>query len=86
MLACVTQLAVAADKSSSFRLSQDNNKIYSANFDTGSVSILSRSDGSLLKEATVGRDIRRIAISDDEKLLMVTDYLNDRVLLLDAKH
>lgn len=85
MLACVTQLAVAADKSSSFRLSQDNNKIYSANFDTGSVSILSRSDGSLLKEATVGRDIRRIAISDDEKLLMVTDYLNDRVLLLDAK-
>jgi len=81
----LVSVAKAADKSSSIRFDSDKQRIYSANFDTGSVSILNRSDGKLIKEATVGKDIRRVAITDDEKQLLVTDYLNDRVLLLDAE-
>ncbi len=85
VLACMASTVNAADKSSSLRFNADKNQFYSANFDAGSVSILNRDDGKLVNEATIGRDIRRIAITDDAKLLLATDYLNDRVLLLDAK-
>ncbi len=75
----------AIEKSSSMLLSLDKSQLISANFDAGSVSILDRTTGTILKEATIGRDIRRIAITDDGQHLMATDYLNNKVLLLDAK-
>ncbi|WP_375749585.1 cytochrome D1 domain-containing protein [Vibrio sp. HN007] len=67
------------------RISKDKSMIYSANFDAGSISIISRDNGEILKEAKIGEDIRRIAFSEDEQHLLATDYLADKVLLLDAK-
>ncbi|WP_299013830.1 cytochrome D1 domain-containing protein [uncultured Photobacterium sp.] len=84
LLALLCQPAMAIEKSSSMLFNQDKSRIISANFDAGSVSILARDDGKLIAESTIGRDIRRIAQTDDGKLLLATDYMNDRVVLLDA--
>ncbi|OLQ74923.1 hypothetical protein BIT28_13285 [Photobacterium proteolyticum] len=85
MLVLLSQSAGAIEKSSSIVFNLDKSQIISANFDAGSVSILAREDGKLLAESTIGRDIRRIALTDNGKLLLATDYLNDQVVLLDAK-
>ncbi|MEM8703563.1 MAG: multiheme c-type cytochrome, partial [Pseudomonadota bacterium] len=58
--------------------------IYSANFETGSVSKINRKDGSLLAETQIGREIRTVALSDDETLLAVTDHGGDMFHILDA--
>ncbi|WP_064605199.1 multiheme c-type cytochrome [Photobacterium sp. J15] len=85
LLALLCQPAMAIEKSSSMLFNQDKSRIISANFDAGSVSILARDDGKLIAESTIGRDIRRIAQTDEGNLLLATDYLNDRVVLLDAR-
>ncbi len=85
MLVLLSQPAWAIEKSSSMLFNLDKTQVISANFDAGSVSILARDNGELIAESTIGRDIRRIALTDDGKLLLATDYLNDQVVLLDAK-
>ncbi|SFD18277.1 multiheme c-type cytochrome [Pseudoalteromonas denitrificans] len=80
-----SQSSMAIEKSNSLLFNADKTKIISANFDTGSISILDRISGDILIEKTIGRDIRRIALSTDAQLLLATDYLNDQVILLDAK-
>ena len=84
LVALISHNAIAGDKSRSIRFNQDKSRIYSANFDAGSVSILSREEGLIVKEKTIGRDIRRFAFSDDHTLLLATDYLQDKVVMLDA--
>jgi len=74
----------ASEKSSSMLFNKDRTLIYSANFDAGSVSIIDKQNGKLLSEKTIGRDIRRIALSADNKLLLASDYLGDKLVLLDA--
>ena len=86
MLVLFSQPAWAIEKSSSMLFNLDKTQIISANFDAGSVSILARDNGELIAESTIGRDIRRIALTDDGKLLLATDYLNNQVVLLDAKN
>ncbi|MGF1902664.1 multiheme c-type cytochrome [Aliivibrio sifiae] len=81
----VSQFASAIEKSSSILFNSDKSQFISANFDAGSVSIIDRVSGKIINEATVGRDIRRVAMSDDAKQLLITDYLSDNILLLDAK-
>ncbi len=85
MLVLLSQSVLGSEKSSSMLFSQEKTLIISANFDAGSVSILDRKTGALVNESTIGRDIRRIALTNDGKLLLATDYLNDQVVLLDAK-
>ncbi|PSV49942.1 cytochrome D1 domain-containing protein [Photobacterium indicum] len=85
MLVLLSQSVFGSEKSSSMLFSQEKTLIISANFDAGSVSILDRKTGALVNESTIGRDIRRIALTNDGKLLLATDYLNDQVVLLDAK-
>jgi len=74
----------AASKSNSLLFNQAKTQIYSANFDAGSISIIDKKTGDILKEVSIGRDIRRIALSTDYKLLLATDYLGHKVVLLDA--
>ena len=76
---------LAIEKSSSLLFNHNKSQIFSANFDTGSVSIIARDSGKILKEQTIGRDIRRIALTSKQDLLLATDYLNDEVILLNAK-
>lgn len=80
----ISHSAVATEKSASLVLDERKATFYSANFDAGSVSKLSRTDGKILVESTIGRDIRRIALSSDETMLMATDYLGDKVILMEA--
>ncbi len=84
-LLTVFSSAKAVDKSSSIRWSEDKTKIYSSNFDGGSVSIIDRQSGKLLNEASIGRDIRRLAFNRDYSRLLVSDYLSDEVILLDGQ-
>ncbi|MCP5077123.1 MAG: hypothetical protein GY951_03590, partial [Psychromonas sp.] len=83
LLVPVLQLQ-ASEKSSSMLFNKDKSLIYSANFDAGSVSIIDKRSGKLLSENSIGRDIRRIALSADNKLLLASDYLGDKLILLDA--
>lgn len=74
---------LAVEKSRSMLFDATHSQIFSANFDAGSVSIIDADSGLLVKERTIGRDIRRLALSTNQ-LLMATDYLNDQLVLLDA--
>jgi len=77
---------LASSKSSSILFNTDKSQLISANFDAGSISIISRDSGKILIENTIGRDIRRVALSTNGKFILATDYLNDKVILLDAKN
>lgn len=69
----MSQSVFAIEKSSSMLFNSDKTQIISANFDAGSVSLLNRENGDIEKEVTIGRDIRRIALTQDEQLLLATD-------------
>ena len=75
----------ASEKSRSIIFTPDRTGIISANFDAGSVSIIDRKSGEIIKEALIGKDIRRIAMDDGGKVLLATDYLNAQLILLDAQ-
>ncbi|WP_461535878.1 cytochrome D1 domain-containing protein [Spongorhabdus nitratireducens] len=75
----------AIEKSTSILWSTDKSRIYSSNFDGGSVSIIDRKSGELVKEAVIGRDIRRLALTADQSRLLASDYLNDELVLLSGK-
>lgn len=78
-----------AQSSSSILLSADQLTIYTANFDAGSLT-LSQLDTSGkvtgLKEINLGEDIRRLALTPDGSRLAATDYLADRIYLLDGQN
>jgi len=81
--------AVAAEKvgtreSASLILTGDGSTFYSANFDAGSVSRLSADTGERLGELRLGGDLRRLALSADERTLAVSDYRSEQLLLVDA--
>ncbi len=86
LLALVSMLASADNSSRSLLLSQDKTRLISANFDAGSVSLIDRHNGKLLQEQTIGRDIRRIAVSDEpaNARLLASDYLGSQLVLLNA--
>ena len=74
----------ASEKSNSMLFNQDKTYIYSANFDAGSVSIIERETGRRIKQRMIGRDIRRLALSFDGKRILASDYLGDKLVLLNA--
>ncbi len=75
----------ASMESGSLLATVDGKRLYSANFDAGSISVIDAVSGERLLEQLLGGDIRRIALSKDEKLLAASDYLGDRLIFLDAK-
>jgi len=77
--------AFAGNSSGSLLFNADNTQIYSANFDAGSVSMIDRDTGKIMHERRIGRDIRRIALTDGlEPKLLASDYLGDSLVLLEA--
>jgi len=81
-----SQASIAATSSSSLLFNQTQTHIYSANFDAGSISIISPETGKILKENSIGKDIRRIALSKhtSKPKLLASDYLGEQLVLMDA--
>ena len=65
--------------------SRDGADIYSANADAGSVSEIDRRSGARLAEASLGGDIRTLALDSDQGLLAATDYKGGALDILDAR-
>src|SRR5262245_17547454 len=87
LLVCVwlgASIASATPESGSLMQSRDQKVLFSANFDAGSVSRLDAITGARQVERAIGRDVRRVALSQDERVLAATDSLGGRLVLLDA--
>ena len=84
-LNCVSFTSLASEKSRSIIFNSSKEHIISANFDAGSVSIIDRQSGKILKEQIIGKDIRRLALAEKAKVILVSDYLADQAILLDAQ-
>ena len=85
LLQLLSVSASASEKSASVLFNSDKSKIFSANFDAGSISIINRDNGKIINEQTIGRDIRRIAYAEKQQLLLASDFQNNKAILLDAK-
>lgn len=85
LLSLGSEIALASPESGSLQWSPDRQTLFSANFDAGSVSRIPRTNPAAVEELVLGRDIRRLALSDDGALLLASDYLGDQLLLIDAK-
>lgn len=84
----LTSFGMTHHKSQSLLLDEAHNRLISANFDAGSVSTIDSVSGELIQETYIGKDIRRIALSnlstEASPVLLATDYLSDEVILLDG--
>lgn len=80
----LTLFSVASEKSQSLLMTDDKRLLISANFDAGSVSLIDKITGNIVKENTIGKDIRRIALSTKDNLLVATDYLGNEVIFLNV--
>lgn len=74
----------AAQSSRSVVTSDDQQTLYTANFDAGSLSKINLDNAYQRTSVILGKDIRRLALSADNRLLAATDYLSNKVFLLDA--
>ena len=79
-----TNIAQAAISSSSIIHATKNNKIYSANFDGGSVTWANPQNPQHKLEKSIGKDLRRLALNENETQLLVSDYLSGEFIWLDA--
>ncbi|GLQ32475.1 multiheme c-type cytochrome [Litoribrevibacter albus] len=84
----LASVGMTYNKSSSLILDETRNRLISANFDTGSVSVVDKDTGEHLNEIRIGKDIRRIALSNSSTngspVILATDYLADEIILLDG--
>jgi YVTN family beta-propeller protein len=78
------QIPTGAAESHVFVVTTDGKKIYTANLHAGSVSVLDRPSGKLLKVIRVSDLIQRIALSKDDKWLFVTDGKSHNVVVIDT--
>ncbi len=76
--------ALAGEESGSLVLSDDGSTLFSANFETGSVSWVDRETGARMGEIQIGGDIRRVALGRDGELA-VTDMTGGRVVFANWK-
>ncbi|MEX6505488.1 multiheme c-type cytochrome [Jiella sp. M17.18] len=91
LLALAPSPAPAADaapqphavESSSLLLPADGTRLWSANFDAGSISAVDRKSGQRLGEAVLGGDIRTLAFNADASLIAATDETGGTLDLVD---
>jgi len=85
-LLMIASSAFGQTSSRSILMTHNKTQIISANFDAGSISLIQRDTGEITVERKVGRDIRRIALSDNtsKPKLLASDYLGEQLILLDA--
>ena len=74
----------ATSSSSSIIHATQSNKIYTANFDGGTVTWANALDPQQKQEKVIGKDLRRLALNDAETQLLVSDYLGGDFIWLDA--
>ncbi|MCW8886177.1 MAG: hypothetical protein OQK12_13150, partial [Motiliproteus sp.] len=79
------QTSAQANQSSSSLILVDKNQLFSANFDGGSITRTDLKSIDQPIEKALGRDIRRLAITDDGKLIAASAYLDGRIYILDAQ-
>ncbi|MEM9222302.1 MAG: multiheme c-type cytochrome [Pseudomonadota bacterium] len=75
----------SAVSSTSLLMSSDKSVLYSANFESGSISKVDKKTGKRLAETPLGGDIRTVALNHDESLVAVTDHGGESFYILDAK-
>lgn len=75
---------VQAASSASLIKNSAGSRIFSANFDGGSITAINADGVSQRLEVSVGKDIRRIALNADEDQLLATDYVSGKLLWLRA--
>ncbi|MEM9579746.1 MAG: hypothetical protein AAF891_03600, partial [Pseudomonadota bacterium] len=83
-LAVLGGAAFAAEESGALVQGKDERTLFSANFETGSLSWIDRETGELLGQAALGRDIRRLAEGNDG-VIAATDYADGSVIIYDWK-
>ncbi len=73
-----------AVSSSSVVLATGTQRMFTANFDAGSVTWASLANPENKREAIIGKDIRRLALGAEERQLLASDTLGGEFLWLDA--
>ena len=76
--ALFTSYLFSSVSSSALYIDKNENYIYSANLDAGSVSQIDLKTGKLLDEIKLGTEIRRIAFNIDETIFLATDYFENK--------
>jgi DNA-binding beta-propeller fold protein YncE len=84
-----------ANSSSSIVETLDGSKIYTANFQVGSITMINtkslnaeeinKSSNESTQELSLGKDIRRLAFNYDESQLLVSDYQAGKIYWLDSE-
>ncbi|WP_445679919.1 hypothetical protein [Radicibacter daui] len=75
------QVPVAV-RSTSLAATADGKRLFSANFEAGSLSVIERESGKLLMEKALGRDIERVALAEADGLVAATDSLGGKLHIL----
>ncbi|WP_417429625.1 hypothetical protein [Kiloniella sp.] len=83
---CLTLLTLvgssfAATESSSLVTGDHGSKLFSANYDAGTVTWINKKTGERISEIKIGGDLRRIAIGQNNTIA-VTDYTGGRLVLI----
>lgn len=74
----------ATSESGSLIASRDGAHLFAASFDAGTVAMIDAATGERLAELAVGRDVQRIALGPDERVLAATDMLDGTLTLIDV--
>ena len=80
----VGQIPTGAGHTHMFVISPDGSRIYTANNDAGSVSVLDVRSRSLLTSIPVSTSVQRISISPDGKFVFTQDQKTPRIVVIDT--
>ncbi|HKR30305.1 MAG TPA: hypothetical protein VJT08_07500 [Terriglobales bacterium] len=82
--AVVGQIPTGASHTHMFVISPDGKRIYTANNDAGSVSVLDLPTRSLLATIPISTMVQRISISPDGKFVFTQDQQRPRIVVIDT--
>lgn len=86
ILLCLLFISTLYSQSSkALYITKNQQFIYSANLDAGSVSKTSLKTKKLISELILGEDLRRLAFNEDETLYAVSDYAKNLIYIVDVK-
>jgi YVTN family beta-propeller protein len=80
----VGEIPTGASHSHMFVISPDGRRIYTANNDSGSVSVLDLRGRTLLTTIPISKRVQRISISPDGKLVLTQDQETPRIVVIDT--
>ena len=80
----VGEIPTGASHSHMFVISPDGRRIYTANNDSGSVSVLDLRGRTLLTTIPISKRVQRMSISPDGKLVLTQDQETPRIVVIDT--